>query len=305
LAAGLVALALAGCGGGASASQLLRDTFSGSHKMTSGAVDFQLTVMPSGSSSLTTPLTLSLSGPFEDAGAGRIGNSDFTLRLSALDQNLVSLGLESLRGNGYVSLGTTSYRLPASEYRQLESKLSEAGSGSSSTSGSGILGKLGIDPLGWLIDPTVAGSATVGGAATTHIRARLDVHALLDDLSTFLAKASSLGVPDAGKISTGISPAAKAKILAEVRRPSVDIWTGTADRTLRKLALSLTLPVNGTLSRDLGGMKTAALSLDISYQDLNRPQSISAPTAVQPYRQFQARVNTLLGALQGAISSRR
>jgi hypothetical protein len=311
LAAALVAIVIAGCGGGASphasgrasAGQLLKDTFSGSHKMASGAVDFELTVSPSGSSTLTTPITLSLSGPFQDLGPGKVGNSDFTLRITALEESLLSLGLESLDGKGYVSLAGTSYPLPASEYRQLESRLSHTASGSPSTTG--ILGKLGIDPLRWLIDPTVSGSATVAGAATTHIRARLNVSAVLDDVGTFLEKASSLGVPDAGSISTTISPATKAKILAEVRRPSVDIWTGSADKTLRKLALSLTLPVTSALSSDLGGLKSAVLSLDITYRDLNQPQSISAPTTVQPYREFESRVHTLLEAIQSAISSRR
>ncbi|HEY5317436.1 MAG TPA: hypothetical protein VIJ20_05615 [Solirubrobacteraceae bacterium] len=307
LAVGLTAMALAACGGsgagtaGTSAAQLLKETFTGSHKMTSGTVDFELAVVPSGSSTLTSPITLSFAGPFQDFGKGKVGNSDFTLRVSALEENLLSLGLESVGGKGYVSLGSTSYPLPASEFRQLESRLSQTGSGSGSSSG--ILGKLGINPLRWLIDPKVSGSATVGGASTTHIRAGLNVGALIDDLGTFLAKASSLGVPDASKIPTSISPATRAKILAEVRRPSVDIWTGSTDRTLRRLALSLTLPVTGKISSELGGMKSAVLSLDIAYQDLNQPQSITAPTRVRPYRQFEAQVKELVTAIRGAVSS--
>ena len=301
LAAGLAAVALAGCGGGASASQLLKDTFSGSHKMTSGTVDVDLTLTPSGSTTLTGPITLSFSGPFQDFGKGRSPNSDFTLSVSALDKSLLSIGVESIDGKGYVSLAGSSYPLPASEYGQLESRLATAGSGSASSSG--ILGKLGIDPLRWLIDPTVAGSGTVGGTSTTHIRAGVNMGALLADVGTFLGKASSLGVPDASKISTSISPSAKAKILAEVERPSVDIWTGTNDKTLRKLALSLTIPVAGAVSSDLGGLKSAALSLQILYQNLNQPQSISAPTAVKPYSQFESHVQALVSAIRGAVSS--
>ena len=299
-AAGLAALAVAACGGGTSASQLLRDTFSGSHKMTSGAVNIDLTVTPSGSSTLTAPITLSFSGPFQDFGKGRAPNSDFTLSLSAVDKSLLSVGMESLDGKGYIHLGGSSYPLPASEYQQLESRLAQTGSGSLSTSG--ILGKLGINPLRWLIDPTVAGSGTVGGTSTTQIRAGVDMSALLADLGTFLGKASSLGVPDASKISTSISPATKAKILAEVRSPSVEIWTGTADRTLRKLALSLTIPVTGALSSELGGLKSAVLSLDILYQNLNQAQSITAPADVKPYSQFESQVQALVAAIRSAVS---
>ena len=126
--------------------------------------------------------------------------------------------------------------------------------------------------------------------------------ALLADLGTFLGKASSLGVPDASKISTSISPATKAKILAEVRSPSVEIWTGTADRTLRKLALSLTIPVTGALSSELGGLKSAVLSLDILYQNLNQAQSITAPADVKPYSQFESQVQALVAAIRSAVS---
>jgi hypothetical protein len=83
----------------------------------------------------------------------------------------------------------------------------------------------------------------------------------------------------------------------------VDIWTGSADKTLRKLALSLTLPVTGSLSSDLGGLKSAVLSLDIAYQHLNQTQTISAPTTVRPYSEFQSQVHALVTAIRSAVSS--
>jgi len=296
----LAALALTACGAAQSPSQLLKDTFAGSHKVTSGNIDVDLTLTPSGSSTLTSPITLSFKGPFQDFGKGRVPNSEFTLSLSALDRSLLSIGLESLDGRGYVSLGGASYALPASAYRQIEAGLRKTGTGSASSAG--ILGKLGIDPLRWLIDPTVAGSATVGGASTTHIRAGVNLGALVDDIGTFLSKASSLGVPGAGKIATSISSSAKAKILAAVRVPRVDIWTGTGDNTLRKLAVSLTIPVTGATSSQLGGLKSAAVTLAVTYQDLNQPQRITAPAGVQPFSQFKSQLQTLLGAVRSVVA---
>jgi hypothetical protein len=316
LAAGLSALALAACGGGAAgsgaatgatASQLLKATFSGSHKLTSGNLNVELMVTPSGSSVLTTPITLSFGGPFEDLGPGRVGNSDFTLRVTALGTSLISLGLESLDGKGYVSLGGTSYRLPARQYRQIESRISQTGSGSGQVQQvQGIIGKLGIDPLRWLTAPQVVGSSTVGGASTTHIRAGLNVGALIDDVGVLLSKASALGVPHAGKLSLSIPPATKAKIVAEAGRPRVDIWTGRSDKTLRKLAVSLTIPVSGRISSALGGLKSAALSLVVAYENLGQPQTISAPApkSLQPYARFKAQAQALAGAIGGALSSK-
>ncbi len=40
----------------------------------------------------------------------------------------------------------------------------------------------------WLIKPSVAGTETVAGADTTHIRAGINVPALLADISTFLTQ---------------------------------------------------------------------------------------------------------------------
>lgn len=309
LAAAVAATALAACGtsgsagtgasASTSASQLVTETFTGSHHVTSGDLNVNLMVTPSGSSTLTTPITFSFGGPFQDRGPGQVGNADFTLRVSALGTSLISLGLKSLDGKGYVSLGGTSYRLPASQYRQIASSLSQSGSGSSSQ---GILGKLGIDPLRWLTVPKIVGTSTVAGASTTHIRAGIDVSALIDDLSTVLSKASALGIPNAGKLPTSISPATKAKIVSEVGSPRVDIWTGSSDKTLRRLTLGLSLPVSGTISSALGGLTSAALSLDIGYQNLGQPQTISAPTSVKPYAQFKSQVQALTGTIGKALT---
>src|SRR5205085_1139113 len=83
-------------------------------------------------------------------------------------------------------------------------------------SGSGTLGKLGINPLHGLVNPTIAGNDTVGGASTTHIRAGVNVPALLRDLNTFLGKASSVGVSGAARLPSSISPATRTRIANEV-----------------------------------------------------------------------------------------
>ncbi len=76
----------------------------------------------------------------------------------------------------------TSYQLPAATFQKLESSFAQLatspGGGSGGGSGSGALGKLGINPLRWLVNPSVQGSAkTVAGASTTHIRAGVNVSA--------------------------------------------------------------------------------------------------------------------------------
>jgi len=202
LAAALVILALAACGSSGNSSgaaSLLRQTFSGKHTVNSGNINVSLSLNPSGSSTLKGPLSLGFGGPFSSLGTGKLPKSNFTVSFSALGRR-GSLGILSTGTAGYVTVSGTSYQLPAATFRQLESSFSSLTSSSGGGSGSGALARLGIDPLHWLVNPTVVGNESVGGANTTHIRAGIDVGKLLDDLSTFLAKAPSLGVSGVGKV---------------------------------------------------------------------------------------------------------
>ena len=66
----LVAILLAGCGSSSSgdATGLVRQTFSGSHTVNSGNLSFAITISPSGSNTLTSPITISFGGPFQSLG---------------------------------------------------------------------------------------------------------------------------------------------------------------------------------------------------------------------------------------------
>jgi hypothetical protein len=301
LAAAIAVIALAGCGSSTTSSgdanALLKETFSGTHVVNSGNVTLSVTVVPTGSSKLTGPITLSLGGPFQSLGKGKLPKSNFTVSINAFGHT-GSLGILSTGAAGYVSLNGTSYRLPAATFQKLEAGFSQLGAGSSNGSGSGALGKLGIDPLHWLVDPTVVGNQTVGGASTTHIRAGVDVSALLRDLNTFLGKASALS---SSELPSSISPTTQALIAAAIENPSFDVWTGNADKTVRKLTIGLTVPVTGQISTALGGLSSAAITLTLQYADLNKPQTIVAPATVAPYSQFTAKLQGILEAIQSAV----
>jgi hypothetical protein len=298
LAAVAMTAAIAACGSSSPASssadaqQLLEKTFSGTHTVKSGVLTVALTATPSGSSTLTGPISLSLGGPFQSRGSGKLPESNFTVGLNALGHR-GELGLISTGTNGYVTLGGSAYRLPASDFHKLDSSFSSAG-----TSGGGGLAKLGVHPLDWVTDPAILGTENLGGASTTHIRAHINVPALLADLNTFLHKVSSTGA--SSKIPASISAAARSKIAAEVRHPTVDIWTGTGDHTLRRLTLNLGVPVSGQASSELGGMTSAGFALTLGYAHLNQPQTISAPTNIKPFSQFRAKLQSTVGQVEGA-----
>jgi hypothetical protein len=300
-----VVLVVAACGSSSSdqATSLLRQTFGGSHKINSGNLSLNLRVDPSGSSTITGPITLGFGGPFQSLGPGKLPQSNFTVSISALGRS-GSLGVLSTGTNGYVTLQGTSYQLPAATFQRLESSFSQL---SSSTPGSGsngsTLSKLGIHPLDWLQNPTVVGDEDVSGTATTHIHSLVNVSAFLNDLNTFLQKASSTGISGANRLSSGISQSSRARIAGEVKKPSFDVWTGKDDKTLRRLSINMTIPVSGQISTLLGGLRSAAIGLSLQYANLNQPQTVSAPTNVRPYSEFTAKVRNFVQSLQGSLGS--
>jgi hypothetical protein len=299
----LANLGVGACGSASSGSAnphtVLTQTFTGTHKVTSGNLNLTLTIDASGSSVLSGPVTLSFGGPFQTRGAGKLPESNFTVSATALGRS-VALGVISTGTAGYVTLQGTSYRMPQATFQKLESSFSQLTTTPGASSGSGTLGKLGIHPLKWLTNPTVVGTENVGGAQTTHIHAGVNVSALVTDLNTVLEKASSLGVSGAKTLQSGIPAADRSKIASEVKNPSVDIWTGTSDKTIRRITITLALPVTGTTSSELGGLKSADISLTMQYSDLNQPQTIKAPTTVRPFSEFQSKLNAFVQELQGA-----
>ena len=301
----LASLAVAACGSASSSSEspstLLKQTFTGTHKVTSGVINLTLTVDPSGSSTFSGPITLSFGGPFQTRGSGKLPASNFTVSASALGRS-VSLGILSTGTSGYVTLQGTSYQMPQATFQKLESSFGQLASSANSSQGSGTLAKLGIHPLNWLTNPTTVGTENVGGTQTTHIHAGVNVPALLTDLNTLVEKASATGVSGTSSLKSGLPPATRSKIAAAIRNPSVDVWTGTSDKTIRRLTIAFTVPVTGSVSSQTGGTRSADIGLTVQYANLNQPQTIKAPTSVRPYSEFQQKVAAFVQGISGAAS---
>ncbi len=287
----LLTIGLGACGGGASnqATKLLSQTFTGNHRITSGNLGVNVTITPSGSGALKGPITLSLGGPFQSLGAGKLPQSDFGLGLRTTGGS-VSVSILSTGAKGYVTFQGQSYPLPQATFQRLESSFAQLGSSPGSRRGSGVLARLGIQPQHWLVNPQVVGNEALGGTNTTHIRAGINVPALLRDLNTFLKRASSVGASGAGNLPNGMS----------IRNPGIDVWTGVVDKTLRRLELKLTLELTGRAAAVLGSR--AELGLNMQYANLNQPQTIAAPTVLLPYSEFQAKLKVLLADLQGGLT---
>jgi hypothetical protein len=301
LSAVVAALALAACGSSSSGSgssggaqSLLKQTFASGKPVKSGVLGISFTLTPSGSSTFTTPISFSINGPFQSRGAGKLPQSNFTIAISALGRK-GQLGIISTGTGGYITLQGAAYQLPAADFQRLESGFSSVGA---SSQGGGGLSALGINPQHWLTNASVVGSDTIGGTDTTHIRSGVNVTALLQDINTLLGKASnSTGTT----LPSSIPPATQQKIAASIKNATVDIWTGKSDKVLRKMSLSVTVPVTGRLSTLAGGMTSAGIGFTLQYSNVNQPQTISAPTNVAPYAQFTAKLQSVLSGLEGSV----
>jgi hypothetical protein len=297
------AIVIAACGsstsssGSSGAQTLLNQTFGGKHTVKSGVLSFGLTLTPGGSSSIKGPISLGLSGPFQSRGAGKLPESNLSITIDALGHH-GQLGIVSTGTNGYITLQGAAYQLPAADYQKLATSFSSAGSGQT-----GGLAKLGIKPLHWLTSPSVVGSDSVAGAPTTHIRANVNVATLLNDISTLLGKAAASGATGTAGIPTTLSAATRQKIASEVKNPTVDIWTGTSDHTLRKLALNLTVPVSGQIASLAGGLNSLGIGLTLSYASLNQPQTVATPANVQPFTGFTTKLRGIISQIQGSVGA--
>jgi hypothetical protein len=300
LAAVLLSALIAACGGsGGDATTLLRQTFSGNHQVNSGQLRFQFSLTPSGSSRLTGPISLSFGGPFQSLGQGKVPASNFTVAASGLGHS-GTLGIISTGQAGYVTLQGTAYQLPAATFQRLEQSFTQL-TASGGAQGGSALGKLGIDPLNWLTNPSVVGNEDVGGTSTVHIHSGIDVAKLLGDVNVFLQKASSTGLSGSTKLPSGISPATASNIASKVQNPSFDVWTGQSDKTVRRMTINLTIPVTGQISTALGGLSSVGLGLSFEYDNVNQPQTITAPSNVQPYKVFQGKITSIVSSLRSAL----
>jgi hypothetical protein len=290
-AAGLVACGSSG-GGSSDARALLRQTFSGTHKIKSGKAAVNLTIDAQGDPSLQQPIKLTVTGPFQSTGKSQIPQFDLTLNVAAQGQT-IQAGLTSTSDRVFVQVMGQAYEVPASLLAQIRKNMQQ--SQQSSHKGGLSLGGIGIDPMNWLSDPKVVGTETLNGTETKHITASLNVDALLNDLDKLLAKLKAQGgIPGAGaaQIPSRIPGKARSEIKDAIKSSSVDVWTGASDTILRKLSIALAIQPKNPGS----GLKSANVSLSVELSDLNKPQTVTAPSSAKPLGDLLSQLGGLLGA---------
>ncbi len=293
----VLAALVAGCGGGdgdgasadedSSVDQVLEDTFSGKKKVDSGKLDLSLKIdVQDGSSQVQGPISLSLKGPFQTQGKGKLPQFDIAAAFEGGGQNFTA-GLTSTGDKAFVNFQETDYAVSDQVFQQFRAGYEQAQKQSAEKNDQQSLATLGIDPRRWLTDAKNAGEAKVGDTDTIKISGGVDVAKLLEDVNRALEKARSLGVEGSDSLPEQLTEEQKKQAADAIKDLSVDIYTGKDDTTLRRMVVDMAVDAED------GGQKTAGtLTLDFQLLDLNEDQSIEAPSDAKPFDQ-------LLGQLGG------
>ncbi len=290
LGSGLLVLALGACGKSQDPQALLRETFSGTHRADSGKLTFDASLKGG-----QTPASIHLTGPFQRQGKGQVPKFQLAVSIVARGQT-INAGATSTGGAAFLNFMGGDFAVPADRFAQFQQRYAQSTS-SSAPSQKTIFSRLGVDPVKWLRDPQVVGDADVSGASTTHITAGVDLNALVDDLAKIFGRAGQLGLPNTGQLPQ-ITPAQKSKLVSAVRNPTVDIFTGKDDKTLRRFVINLHLQLPGGQL----GPNGADASILLELADLNKPQTVTAPANPRPLSDLSGSLGGLGGTLGGGGS---
>jgi hypothetical protein len=292
---------VAGCGGGGEKAssdtpvdQLLKQTFSGDKQVKSGVLDLSLNLDAQGSSQLSGPLSLRLTGPFESQGKGKLPKFKLSASVSGNGQNL-SAGITSTVDKGFVSFQGTEYAITDNVWSQFRKGYEQSQQQASSKSGGQSLSALGIDPQNWLTNPRNAGDGKVGDDDVVRIVGGIDVAKMLDDVNTLLEKGRSLGGSATQNVPNKLTEQQKQEAIKAIQSPSVEIDTGKDDSILRRVLVNFTANVPKSAAATA---QSAKVALDLKISDLNNGQDISAPSNPKPFTQLLSGLNSLgLGGL--------
>jgi hypothetical protein len=272
----LCGLLLTACGGDdtkeeAGAQTLLAQTFgTGAEAIDNGrlALDFRLD--PKGLLALGGPIKLALDGPFSSPGNGELPHFDVDFA--------ATLAGDVFRGT-VLSTGRAAFvRLDGRDYkigREFVSDLRKGLAGVAKSKQPGLKA-LGIDPLRWIDDAQVRGEERVAGVDTTRINGNVDVDKLLEDIDRLLTKAGGSG--GGGDL---LSPKIRKQISDAVKSAKADIWTGTADKILRQLAVRISFAFEG--EKPITGLDSGVINLRLRLTDVNHTKlSVDAPSGARP-----------------------
>jgi hypothetical protein len=290
----LAGLALASCGGGgakrpastgtaaADAEALTRQASGPNRAARTGVVDATVTFALEGLPGYAA-FSAGVGGPF----SYRKGASlpDYDLQIGARDYGV---GLTSVGGRSYVSLGSTGYRLPAEVRRRLVASSAKGDNGLTRT-----LEQFGIAPWRWETDKRVAGTARLDGVAVVRVATGAEVGRILRDANTLLGLMGSLGLARAVGLPREIGPAARRVIVHDVRSFSASSWIGVEDHVLRRSGFRMTFVVPPAERSKVAGISGGTVVARVDVTGVGRRHAIAPPATIGSIDDFRVGIDAL------------
>jgi hypothetical protein len=300
LVAAAAMVAACGSGGGSSDSVdgILSQTFETGKAISSGRISLDLNADLKGAKGISGPVGLKLSGPFQSQGKGKLPTFDLNFSVAASGSSF-SAGAVATATQAFVKFSGTTYTVPSDIFSLFKKGYEQTQTSTSTKKSTTTFASLGIHPRTWLVNARKVGTETVGGAKATHITAKIDVSKFVDDLNAIVGKANTLGVTGG---TSGITAIQKLEIVRSVKSSSVDVYSGESDRILRRLTVRVDLDVPVEARSSVAGLSTGTIKFDLLLADVNKNQSISAPTgATKPLSELLNRFG--LGGLTAGSGS--
>lgn len=288
-------IGLAACGGGSgpSGQTLVNETFSSHTPIESAKVALALSFTPVGSgASASKALSLTVGGPFENAGPSKLPHFSLTVALDA-GGHPIAAGATSTGSKLFVELGGSWYEAPEATFKAIEQGYAQAAKSSQSRS---TLSSLGIEPQKWLTNPTNEGTTTVASEQTYHVSSDVNTNAFLEDVSRLSQAAGPVGSSIPGL--SALTPSAVSELGHAIHSAHVNLYTGKSDHMLRRLELTAKVGSTAQTQAFLNGASEAEVKLQLQLSELNKPQNIAAPSKPKPFSQLVPALEQLLGTLQ-------
>lgn len=204
------------------------------------------------------PVLLEFVGPYK-AGDAKTARFRFDIKVNGTGDEPIAT-LTGVGGRNYVSVGKQHYVLDAAALDDLKDENSKGGEGLS-------LDALGIDPESWLADPNVVGDERWDGENVTHVRSKVDVTRMTDDLKKVVNRAEG-----SDKVSDEAKAAANTlgSIEEDISSATMDVWVAEGEGAMRRIQVDVQL-------------KDGRLAFDLALSKIDEPVKITAPKNARPF----------------------
>ncbi len=283
-------LGLVGCGGSGNSGDA-RTLIDKAFKQPISSADMSLNIEAkvNGVPTLTQPITLKITGPYQSNGKTKLPSFNWQVAVSGGGQ-AISGGLISTGDNVFVGFQGTNYEVGAAKVAQVNSQLGQQ------TSAGKSLKDYGIDPQAWVKDPQEKGTENVNGVDTTHIQANVDLVKMFTDFNKTISQA---GGAIGASAPQQLTAAQIQKISDTVKNPKFDIYVGKSDNKIRRLAVAVDFTVPQASQAQVQGATSGSVTFSLDFAKVGEKKTITAPSGARPIAELQQQLGGLGGGLGG------